>query len=459
MIDNKTQHIVLLVIIAGLLLVTPSIIRYFNDDNYAISGETYNSIRLNTQDNYKYDILQGRMMQFNILNLIQLDGIAEDIFFSIIPTILGLLSIVLAYHVLHKHNISEKTILVILILAVVSPIFIYTFMDFKNYPFIIFFNILGMYFSIRNKTLLSGISFGIVPLIDAFSGIVTIALLLIYSFNSDHKRNSHNRMLLVGVLFSTIISLVLSAYNGYSLSNIFSFYMHNILTDIGALIGVSFAIIILTIIGLILLWENGWRTLTTYIMILMMLALGLFNDTIRIYMNFVVMIYAGFALIYLNKRKWSIQLIKKTTILLIICSIFFSSLVYTTKIIRSEPTDTYIEALMTVKNQALPTEVILSSPQNGYMIEYYTNRTVFIDESSRQYNPWKYEIMENISISRNLERTESMLQKYNIKYIVIDKEFEQYLEEREGLLFLMETSGKFTHIFINERVNVWMYTS
>jgi membrane-bound ClpP family serine protease len=260
-------------------------------------------------------------------------------------------------------------------------------------------------------------------------------------------------------LTAILLSLILNTYYGYGIIHMFRFYAHNMLTDIGATVGISFSTLILAIIGLMLLWENGWRTLVTYLLMILLIVASLFNDTLRIYTNFIIMIYAGFAFIHLNKRKWSIGIIKKTTVLLIICSIFFSTLVYMTKLSSSEPTPEYVNALKFITGQSFPNEVILCSPENGYFIEYYTERMVLADDSTKFYDHKRYELIENITTSRNLERTESLLKEYNIKYIVISKEFEPYLKEKEGLLFLIENSKKFSNIYKNEKVNVWMYNS
>jgi hypothetical protein len=309
----------------------------------------------------------------------------------------------------------------------------------------------------NDKFMFSSAAFVIIPFIDPFSGLATIALLLIYLL-SHQKHHTSTKITIMALSAAVLLSLILNVFYGYKLLNLFIFNIHNILTDIGANIGISFSIIILTIIGLILLWEDGWKTLVTHTALLFLFALALFNDTIRIYMNFIMMMYAGFAFMYLNRRKWSIAIIKKTTILLIICSIFFSTLVYNTKLIQSEPSPAYVEALKFIKNQSLPTEVILGSPGNGYMIEYYTDRMVFLDNSRKIYNPKIYSDLEIIATSRNLERTEKLLKEYNLKYILIDKEFKQYLSEKEGLLFIIETSNKFTSIYKNENIEVWMYT-
>jgi len=453
---KERKYIIMLVLLAGILLVVPSTIRMLNHNPYMTNSEAYNNIRLYDQGDVKYDSLQGHSIPLNIINLIRLNDYARQILFNIIPIILGLLTVALIYLILHKQNISEKTIIAIVVLIIVSPIFTYVFTDYKVYSFIIFLNMLGLYLLMDENVMFSSAAFAIIPFIDPFSGIVTLVLLLTYMF-SNQKHRTNIKITSIALLTAVVLSLILNTYYGYNILHMFQFNLHNVLTDIGANIGVSFSIIILTTIGLILLWENGWRMLVTYVALLLIIVASLFNDTIRIYMNFVIMVYAGFAFMYLNKRKWSISIIKKTTVLLIICSIFFSTLVYITKISRSEPTPEYIEGLKFINNQSLSTEVILGSPTNGYITEYYTERMVLVDESTQYRDTQRYIDMENITSSRNLERTEKLLKQYNIKYIIVDKEFEPYLIEHEGLLFLIETSQKFTSIYKNSKMEVWMY--
>jgi len=455
MTKEKT-HIIILMLLAGILLVTPSTVRMLGHNTYMTNSEAYNNIRLYNQGEIKYDSLQGHSIPLNIINLLRLNDYSRQILFNIVPIILGLLTVVLAYLVLHKQNISERTIVTIVALIIVSPIFIYAFTDYKVYSFVIFLNMLGLYFLMQDNIMFSSAAFAVIPFIDPFSGIATLALILTYVFSSQKHRTS-TKITSIVLLTAVFISLVLNTYYGYNILHMFRFNIHNILTDIGADIGISFSIIILATVGLILLWENGWRTFLTYALLLIFVAISLFNDTMRIYMNFVIMIYAGFAFIYLNKRKWSISIIKKTTVLLIICSIFFSTLVYITKVTKSEPTPEYIEGLKFINEQSLPTEVILGSPANGYIIEYYTDRMVLVDDTTKYRDSQKYIDMENISSSRNLDRTEKMLKEYNIKYVIVDNEFEPYLKDKEGLLFLIETSQKFTSVYKNTKMEVWMY--
>jgi hypothetical protein len=445
-------------LLSAILLVTPTIIRLINNNAFVINSESYNNIRVYNQGNINYDALQGRSIQLNILNLIPLNSTGQMIMFRILPILLGIITVLLAYLVLKKQNVSEKTIIAILGLMIVSPIYSYIFTDYKIYSVIIVLNILGLYFLLDNKTLYSSILFSIIPFIDIFSGIITLVFMIIYMFSSQ-KHHASYRITSIAVLSGIILSIVINTYYGYNIWRIFQFTAQNIITDIGADIGLSFSILILAVIGLVILWENGWKNLLTYALLILITALAFFNTTIRVYINFILVVYAGFAFIYLNRRKWSITIIKKTTILLIICSILFSTLVYTTRMVRSEPLPTYVDALEFVKKQSLPTENIIGYPKYGYIIEYYADRRVLVDDTTYQHDKSRVEAFENITSSRNLERTESLLQKYNIKYLIIDKDFNSYLKEREGLLFLIENSRKFDRIYYNSDVEVWMYNS
>lgn len=454
---HEKKYLMLILLLSAILLTAPQAIRTLNHSASIANSEAYYNIRIYDQESSTYDFLQGHSIPLNILNSLKVDRDISDALFRILPVILGIATILLTYLILHKQNIPEKSTLAIIMLITISPIFIYTFTDFKIQAFVVFLNMLGLYLLTHDKILVSGIPLAMIPFIDLFSGIVTLAFLLIYMLSSPRHKTGC-KVASVALFTAVILSLILNLYRNYPLRLFLQFDIQNVLTEIGADIGISFSIIILAIIGIILLWEDGWKNFVIYSMIILLMIASLFNPTIRIYMNFVIMIYAGFAFIYLNRRKWSISIIKKTTLLLIICSIFFSTLVYMTKVVSADPTPEYLDALDFIKSQSLPTEVILSDPGHGYLIEYYTERMVLVDDSTKYFDRARYDILDNITSSRNLERTEEMLQRYNIKYVIIDDSFGPYLEEKEGLLFLIENSRKFTNTFMNEHVQVWMYT-
>jgi len=453
--NNDLKYLALIMIFAALLLIAPYFIRVFQGNPFNVNSESYYQLRLaGSVNSTYYDALQDRHIALNILDSTGLSGVALP---KIIALILGLLCVVLGYAILKNHNMNEKNTWAILLLLVASPIFIYTFMDFNSYAVIILLNLLVIYFLTKQNYILSTIAFVITPFIDIYGAVISFLIILLY-ISATFKSLKNYRWFLIISLVAMIGSAIISISLGYNLFAITPFEKSNIITDVGASIGFSFSSFILSIIGILLLWENGWKNFLTYGAIIVLIILSIFNTFLRIYLNFILVIFAGFAFMYLYKRKWSIAIIKRITILLIICSILFTTLVFVTKNIQSVPNQDYYQAFSLINRQSYPNEKILSSPDNGYMIEYYTNRSAFMDARTSMFENPRLEIYDNISTSRNLERTESYLQAYSIRYILIDNDYRQYLEEKQGLLFLFETSNKFKNIYTSPDVEVWMYT-
>lgn len=455
--EINVKMLILLTLLAGMLLVIPYTLRIINGNPYIINSESYYYHRIYQQEQTtNYDAIQDRMMPINIIQTIPHDNILVIVLTRILPFLLGMAVIVLGFLILHSYNISERNIYAILILLIVSPIFIYVFTDFNPYNITIFLTLLALYLMLKQHHLLSVIALAFIPFIEIYSAIIVCIFMMIY-FVVNRKNVKNWKIILPILAASLLISIILNSLSGYNIIHLFPIEKSNIITDIGADIGYSFSALVLSLIGLIILWDKGWKNLIIYSSILLSLVISVFNSTVRIYLDFILVVYGGFAYIYLTKRKWSIQIIKKVTMLLIICSIFFTTVLYVTQMIKSNPDTNYVDALLFIKKQSLPEEKILSSEENGYIIEYYSGMPAFIDGKTLQYNPSAISVSESILSSRNLENTEAMLEANNIKYIFIDSTYMQYLEEKQGLLFLIETSQKFKDIYRNEKITIWMY--
>ena len=422
-----------------------------------INSESYNNLRLfNSVDSHFYDSLEDRHVPVNILYIMPYKSDITSLMLKIFTLLLSLGTVILAYLLLKKHNMNEKIIWVIMLLLIVSPIFIYTFIDFNMYSIIIFMSLLATYMLISDHKIFGSIIFFIMPFIDVYGSVISCIFLTLYLVARNESFKGYKTFMILGIS-AIILSVVLNTVLGYNFISSMPFQKSNMITDIGADIGFSFSSIILSAIGLILLWEKGWKNLALYSSIILFMFVAVFNTFLRVYLNLILVIYAGFAFVYLTRRKWSIPIIKKITILLIICSVLFTTLVYVNKLVKAEPNTNYVDALKFIKQQSFNDEGILSSEKNGFLIEYYGERKTLIDDKTISYNASRLALLENISTSRNLERTGNMLTNNSIKYIFIDSDFKQYLEEKQGLLFLMETSNDFKNIYQNQNVEVWMY--
>lgn len=445
---NENTKIMLLLLLAGVILLSPYALRTFEGNPYTINSETYYNIRVSTDDS-----IQDRIMPFSLLDFLDLQNIFIN---KIIPTIFGILCIGFCLMIMKKNNISENNVTTTALILITSPIFIYSFLDFKYFSFAIVLCLITIYLISLKKYYLASIPFMLIPFIDFYSSLVVALLVFLFVLLTSKNYKQYMVLLVLGIV-AIIGAVWLNVHNGHEIFRL-PFEGPKVITDINGQAGFSFSSIILTLIGVILLWEKGLKNIAFYLFIIGIFILSIYSTPLKAYLNFLLVIYAGFAFIYLNKRKWSIPIIKKITLLLIICSIMFSTILYVTKLSKSSPNPEYVDALEFIKDQSLEREKVLSSSENGYIIEYYTQRPAFIDDKSNIYEPERMTILKNLTLSRNLERTESMLKEYNIKYIFIDTPFRQILEADEGLLFLLENSNKFENIYKNKEVEVWIYT-
>src|SRR3989339_559075 len=393
---RESIKITLIIIISGIILILPNTIRALNNNQYMINSDSYYTLRTYNQ---QFDGLQQRPLPFSIFHYIPL---FENIVIArVLPLLLGIMTALLSYFILRKHNMPEKNINAIIILLIVSPIFIYTFSELKLYAVALALTLLCILLLSYKKIALASILFIIIPLIDIYASILSLVFVFIYIALSN-KSLKNNLIFILIALISVAAAIGINYFFNYPIFKYIPIESPNLLSDTG--------------------------------------------------------IKNGFAFIYLNRRKWSIQLIKRVTILLIICSILFTTILFITKTSNLAPDADYVDAMLFIKKQSNPEEKILSSPDNGFMLQYYTDRATYLDDKSSMFDKELLIELSNLTSSRNLERTENILRKNNLRYVFIDKDFKQFLEQEEGLLYIIETSNKFTNIYKSNKAEVWLYT-
>ena len=110
----------------------------------------------------------------------------------------------------------------------------------------------------------------------------------------------------------------------------------------------------------------------------------------------------------------------------------------------------------------------LRSQEEGVVFSYYTNGKIinYADKSNFMdtdfaYAPNLTERWNDMQIfikTKDLNATEDFIHKYNIKYILIDKEMKEdlFADDEEGLLFVLKYSPhKFYLAFKDEEVEIW----
>mgnify|MGYP001611442109 FL=1 len=216
--------------------------------------------------------------------------IAPGIFIQILPFLLGILSFLILWKILHSNSEDLIFVNLSLLLFILSPAFIYTF-SFTNSLFIAcFLSIAAFYFYTSKKR--RWISIPIVMIIPLFNIILSCAFMFILFFYSFFWKKERKKLFFIN-LFCTV--LVAGIYYGYILfhtglpkqliletANQFQF-SQKIFFDLGSPYGIGVFISILACIGLAILWEKKYAHLffflsTTFLLLFSLIRSSLYRQ-------------------------------------------------------------------------------------------------------------------------------------------------------------------------------------
>ena len=118
-----------------------------------------------------------------------------------------------------------------------------------------------------------------------------------------------------------------------------------------------------------------------------------------------------------------------------------------------------MESLRFLNEESNNEDIIFTHYTRGHWITYFSKRKNFIDSNfvfAPDVNERFFDSQEFI-YTRDPEKAEEILNKYNIKYIWMSKDLKDELwdEENEGLQFLLEYSKKFKKIYSQNDIEIW----
>lgn len=460
--QNKFDKLVIILIVSTILFSTPSIISIAMNDTSLKSEDAYYHSRiietikkdgLSTQDE-----LQHRPYSFNGYHvLIGLLGVSSFIYEHLLPIILGLVSLILMNALSKELNISSKEKFFIHLLFVSSPLVVFIFSTISPLALALPFLILSAILYIK-KNPLSILTIIVVTLIDIPLAIALGLLMTLYSLFNEQKISL--AVLNAISIIATITILYLFNFNPLTRLVLIEPTISTVFTSFGATEGYSMVILILGFIGLAQNWNKSVKTSGFYLMILFLFIASMYYPSLRILVMIVASIYAGKAFHSLIKKDWNIPAIKDITLLLVMCIIIFSITVSIKSEITFLDKNTLeaIDYLSTVNDNKL----VLSSEENGFLIQKNVGKETFLDSSSKLYTDYSYRkmISEKIFYSRNLIEIEELLQENNITHIYINKKMvdgQIWNSPNEGLLFILKNSNKFINLYFNEDASVYRY--
>ncbi len=465
----KEQKLLLAILLIGVaILVVPYLARVIGGDTALVGEQSYLHARMAeyaVQGISQDDLIDGgRTFYYTpyhyVLGLLgKLLGIEKAS--MVLPAVLGVLSLFFAYLLLKRLGVDGKTRFLILLPLVLSPAFIYTYTVSNPHAFAIMLTLLGfLCFADEERyiRILGAITFCLAAFSQPFNAALIIGLLLIYTITTKMRKNE-------AIIIIAILVLIVAIHHPSSFVTRYETmsgnFMQEIISDLGGKIGFGIFYGILTIIGFFASWKQKSLHVGVYIAGAALLASYPFlGNAASMYLNFFAAYFVGIGLVRLQSTRWEFIVIRNLTFLIIICGLLFSSISYLDRLSHAPVTKGMEGGLDWLAEHSLGDETVLSHPSYGYAIEYLAGRKVMLDSlfSSIPDAERRRLDMDTLFYTVNLEEAESILDRYGIEYILIDKAMKEQLvweEPDQGLLYLLQSSETFKNAYANDEVEIW----
>ena len=463
MFDSDRKTILLTLLVVSLVLFTPAIAKWVIDDRTYSSEDTYYNLRLvqqfgkNTEEHK--DILQDREYDFNLFHYVFFRlNIKTDMMAKILPPLLGIFSLILVYVLLKSLNLGHNDIFFALIILATTPVFLYNFTTFS--PEILAMPIfLGGLILFTRGNYLSALLFGLTPFFNIFYAVIAV-ILLVGDYIIRNKRRLILAANLAAILSASLIGVLLFRINYLSSFVPLMSGLNGVLIEFGAIKGYAFVTIGLAMLGLFSWWKKEPSRTAVLISVILMVFVSVFFEEARLPIAVIFAVFAAFSVSYLTNREWEIFVLKGVTLLLILCILFFSAVLalnFQVKNISEKET-----VAISYLASAGESDIILSTENNGFIIEYLSGREAYLDSKSYKFQDYEERkgLADRIYYSRNLNELEGILKQEKITHILITNEMRSgqvWSGRYEGLLFFLETSEKFIKIFYDENIQIYRY--
>jgi hypothetical protein len=433
----------LILIIAGIVLSTPHIIRLAEGNPYPLSSEGYAVLHeaALVRAGSSLDPLSGKEVVPDVHTYLAagLLGIMQPFLLAkVLPYIMGLLAGVLFFAFARK-VMNERAAIIAGLLFVTSPAFVYTFSTFNRWYLTVVLVLFALYFFAERKQVLCA----------AVSGLVLVAsplvfLLLTAIFIIRPPQDWRRFFAIFGVI-SLVAGIFFSLFLHSFAMPVFTF--SQFLVDFGAPFGIDVALLILAAIGLSLVSKR------IAVAVIVLAAAALFNPFILLFFCLLIPLFAGLAGDYVLGRSWSLPNMKQLTILVIVCALLFSVTSYEKQIGAAEPQPFFVRAIENIPESQ---GAVLAPQAYAPYIQYFAGRRVVSPQGNDTFNA--------IYQSRDLKKTEELLDTNQIDTFFVSGEMREGLiwgREGEGLDFLLPHSERFVNVYQfrkgSQTYDVWVY--
>ncbi len=398
---------------------------------------------------------------------------------ALLPLVLGLLTLFCTYAILEKIKIPLPTRILFLTLFITSPLFLYSYRTLSSSGLFLTLVSLG-FFLLWNKnnnrylSYLSLLPFLFATSIDGANTLFLLFLLSVIYFvtyfatKNQTKNNSTPIQPVIPLPPRIIYPLLLLISLSFILHQTFlsqplfigPFAQQNsvndLITDFGAIQGMSIFTALLGLIGFILLRKQHCLFYSTLLFIIIAIVAYIYNTAAFFIIGLWFIFLSTIALLHLIERSWTLPKLKEFTILVIILGILFTTLTYSIRLSTLPPTSADVEVLTWVKQTTPQHQIIFTSPTLGNYVSYYSKRPVV--STLQNTAEIRGNLTQKIYHAAYVTELFPLLEGYDISLIYITPQMRKTLPPDQNLLFLLKNE-RFKLIYSTQNTEMWLFTN
>lgn len=462
-----------LFIAAIALILLPFVMRTLNDNTTLPGEDAYYHARIAKQITEtgfpKQDdaVSYGRLYYFNpypaVLAIFSyILGVLNAS--RIVPLIAGILSVWLFYILLARFKIDRLTILSILGVFILSPLFSYSFSLSTPACLLILFNLLGLYFFMKDKKwclALSAVFFSSTALFGILHALVPATIVIFYAAYNRKKLN--HAYIILALLCIIIFVHGLPVYlQGESIDFVQKSRVTGFISDLGGIGGFSVFTLLLALLGIIGLWRHKKEHYLLYAASIFIVVYSFFDSSAMVYSNFILAFLAGVAFSGLARMRWHLVQVRNFSMIVLFCGLLFSTISHTLALSSLQPDTDLQDALLWIAHRSEAGDRVFSHYSKGFWIEFWAERPVLMD-GLLEHTPGAgilYEDSNAIFNSNDITLTRELLSKHRIKYLFMTRDMAEGLvwqKQGQGLGFLLTNSETFKKRYANPCCEIYEY--
>jgi len=372
-----------------------------------------------------------------------------------LPIILGLFSILIFYFILRKIVKNNLIAVIAPTMLAISPPFIYLFTISNTHTMPVFISLLSFLLMLYNKKILSTILILTLPFFGAIHSLIAGILLLVYVLKE--KKIFYLPLSLL-LLLSSIYPVLLYGFPQKLIFNDQGI-ITQFISDFGGKFGISIFAFILSLFGILKLWEKKYKNLLIYSGILFFIILSLLYIKTLFYFNLLIVYLATLGFFKLMETKWESETIQGFTLLILCLGLIFSTISFTTNLTKLQPNEEIINGLKHLNSITTKDDIILSHRSRGHWITAIAKRKNVMDENyfyAPEVNQ-RYKDLQKLYTLRDEKQALEILKKYSITHIWFDKSAKDMIWQKpnQGFSFLLEYSDKIKKIYKQDNIEIW----